>query len=386
MRRAWDIAWRNKTLWWLGLFAGGASRVPNFNWNTNFDNAFNSSSGSFGNATWLPSWAGSEAASLAARWLPVLVALGLLLLLLVIVSMVLSIAAGGGLVTQANEAAEGRRSSASSGWGDGFRRWWRLAAIYAVLALPFIVVGLLTFGVGLFVLLIPLAAGGEPRLGSIAAFVGILGIMVLVFIPLGIVLGVLQVLSVRYAMLEDRTWSAAISAGWSAIKARFKDVALMWLLLVAVSIGFGIAMIVPVLIFVVPLIALAIGRLWVPLALVVMLMAIALWVLAAAFNTFHSAAWTVFWRQLTGREPGKQPAVSYAVPGSGWPPAQPPYPPPGYPQPTYPQAPPYPPQYPPYPPPPAPGDATPPPPIAPADATEPLQAPPESSPPPGPAS
>ena len=192
----------------------------------------------------------------------------------------------------------------------------------------------------------------------------------LVLIPLGIVLGVLQMLAVRYAMIEDRSWSESISAAWAMIRTRFKDVALMWLLLVADldrlrhradHPGAGVR---------VPDRAIGARRsCGVPMAIVVALMAVVLMtVVAAGFNTFHSAAWTVFWRQATGREPGKLPAWQPA-PG-GWPPAPgyTPYPPqPGYPQPgtrtpPYPPQPGYPqqpyPQYPPAAPPPAPRGTT----------------------------
>ena len=118
LRRAWDIAWRNKSLWWLGLFAGGAS-TPNFNYSLN--NA-NSSSSGFGSSRWSGAL-GSQASVLAARWLPFLIAIAMLVLLVILVSIVLSIAASGGLVTQANAAAEGRRGRAGQGWGDGFGRW-----------------------------------------------------------------------------------------------------------------------------------------------------------------------------------------------------------------------------------------------------------------------
>ncbi len=159
--------------------------------------------------------------------------------------------------------------------GRRLRTLGAAAGIYAVLGLPLLVFGLVAFAGALFVILIPLMAGSAPSGGGIAAFIGIIGIAMLVLVPLGIVLGVLQMLAVRYAMLEDRSWSASISAGWELLKARFKDVALMWLLLVAVSIGYGIALVIPILLFAFPLVLLALSKLWVPMALVILVMTVA---------------------------------------------------------------------------------------------------------------
>ena len=268
--------------------------------------------------------------------------------------------------------------SASRGWGEGFGRWGRIAAIIAVLSLPFVVLGLVVTAIGLFALLIPFAAGSSPNVAGVGAFVGVLVLGTLVLIPLGIVLGVLQVLALRYALLEDFIWSKSISAGWSVIRTRFKDVALMWLILVAVAFGYGFAVVLALLVFAVPLVGLAIGRLWIVFALLVGVMIVALWVLGAWFNTFHSAAWTIFWRQMTGREPGR-PAAQWVSPSPqpGWQPSPSTYP--QYPQ--YPPQPPYPPQAP-YPPPGAPLAPEAPAPEAPPPPVQPT-APPSSDPPPG---
>ncbi len=326
IKRAWEITWKYKALWILGLFVGGGGGGGG---GSNFG-----SRGSGNGADLSRQFGGGEQ---ALRWLEAnLVAIVVVATVLVLIGLiwwVLAIAAHGGLIWMSNEAAEGRRRRAMEGWGTGFHFWGRTFLIGLVLALPLIVIALVIGALfaGTIVAVIAGAQGAQNAGGAAAAGVlgicGLVAVAIIVIVPLAILIGVLFELALRHGVLEDMRTGDAIRAAWHDVRQRFKDVALMWLVLLGIGIVYGIVVGIAAVVVVVPIVGAAVVGAW-PLSVVLgLVLFAALLFVGAIYSSFFSTSWTVFFRRLTGREAVPAPAPAFA---GGYPPPPPPS---GHPQP-----------------------------------------------------
>jgi len=330
LKEAWDVTRRNKRLWVLGLFAAGGASLSS-NWDS-------SSSGSNGSNSVPAGWEnihtpteglqrGLDEASkqlglslgTADQWWVIIGVAVLTLLVLCLVLWVLGIAARGGLIAQTREALAGRPTSATAGWRRGLRLWGRVFSVGFLLALPFIVLGVLGL-VTLAVFGIPslIASGGDLELifsggatGAAAGFVGmglVLGFLGLVGFVIGIVVSIVEEVALRYAVLEDRGAIDSIKTTWVDVRAK-RGIASMWLVMILVNIVAGIAaaiLFIPVAVVVGFVIAAAVvaggtGMLWLvaPGLLLLFLMGM---LFKAVYTTFRNTAWTSFYDRMRSPE------------------------------------------------------------------------------------
>lgn len=357
LKRSWQITWRYRALWVLGLFAGGAG--GSFNYRQSIGSGSGGGTGGTSTPNNLPNL------ETLRPYIPLIIVAVALLVVIVLVLWFLSVAARGGLIWLGNEAAEGRPVRAGAGWSAGFHYWGRTFLIGFLLALPILAV-LLVLAAIFGSSIVALVAGSRGTGGGAAAASGVLGICglvvlsVVVLVPLGILIGVLDQLALRHGVLEDMTTGRAISMAWWDVRARFRDVALMWLLLLGVGIVYGIAVGIVAVVLLLPAIGAGFAGAW-PVAVLLGFFAFLVLLLpTAVYNTFVYESWTIFFRSLTGREVVAAPAPAFA---GGYPP-----PPPGY-------APP---------PPPAPGGYAPPPSSPAGGYTPPAPSAPGGYPPPPP--
>ena len=352
LKRAWTVTWRYRILWLFGLFAGGASSTggSNYQFGTgDFDEATFRQFEQFG--YWIEE---NIALVFAAAAAFALVGLALF---------VISIAAKGGLVHLVNNAEEGREVRGMDGWSAGFRVWFRVFGIGFVLFAPIVLIsGLLLLAI--FAPLVgSLVSGGAP---GPEAFVGMCGGVLFggaLLLVVGVIAGVLDTLGVRHAVISGTGVFRSIGAAWSDLRSRFKDVAVMWLLMFAVGIAYGIAVGMVAAVFGVAIaVAVLGGSIW-GAAVAGAVLGLVLLLPTAIYSAFISTVWTIFYRRLTGREvvQGAEPpaAGTRHVPpapptapqpgGSPMPPAPPPPPQGGLPL-APPYAPPYAPPAPPSPP------------------------------------
>lgn len=331
IKRSWQITWKYKILWLFGLLAGGSS--GNFN---NGSSSWNTGGGS-GDMSGLEQQA-SRGADAFSRWftddLAIAVALIVIFTIAGIALWIISIAAQGGLVRLASSADEERPVLGRDGWAAGFRYWGRTFLIQLVLALP-VVVLVIALVVAAFVSFVPAMAAGEESpgavLGSIGIMCGVFAIAVPLIIIVGFVLGSMQLLALRYGILEDRPSFQAIGASWGAFKARWKQVLGMWLAMLLVGIMYGIVAGVVAVGFALPAgVALIAGNV-VAFAGIMVVLVLMLLLPNAIYAALQSTAWTVFFRRLTGvaevvaaGAPAPAPAYAGAAAAPGYLPPPPP--------------------------------------------------------------
>lgn len=303
IKRSWQITWRYKALWILGIFAGVSGCAGGSGGGSGSGSSWTESSGG---STPFDGFPGSMPDF--SRFIPLAVAAGVLLLVVGAVLWVLGIAARGGLVTGVNEFEEGRPRRAGELWSAGFSRFWSLLGLDLLLGLPLAVVGLGMAGVIGFSVIVPLVRGGEPGPEVFAPICGSLLIGVPLLIVGSLVLGIMHLIALRYVMLGGHGAIAAAGDAWRFLRARLKDSVLMWFLNFALNLAASFVLGIPALIIgvalAVPLIAVIAseewGALWgiVP-AFVLLVMALSTFY-NAIWGTYTSSLWTLFFRRAAG--------------------------------------------------------------------------------------
>lgn len=320
VKRAWQVAWKYKVLWLFGLFAGGMGGggfSSSNSGSSNFGSGSRTGTGRFpfGGVT------EQQVQHFAERSLPLVIALALFLVVVGILWWVLAVAARGGIVHLVNEAESGRPISASDGWRVGFSKWGRVFAIRFIASLPLLVLGLLV--AALLVVGAVTAYGSAAGRGGDAATAAIiasasglccvLAAFVIVALVLGVVLTIVSELGVCYGVLEDRGVMDSLKAGWADLRAK-RGAFVMYLVQWAASIVYGIAAAVVALVVVVPAVVLFIAGAWPVGLLLIVAFALVMLVPAALYGAFYHAAWTIFFRRMTGMEPKAAPAMPYPAP------------------------------------------------------------------------
>lgn len=296
VKRAVVDTWRHKALWLFGFFlAAGGESGGGGNWNYSLASSGNVVSTSVSDQL---SRLGSFDAT---RLAPLVVVLALMALVAALVLAVLRLMSEAALVGMGREIARGRAPGVAEGFRIGGRYWLKVLAVDFILALPILLILLLAvLAMVLFAASMGLlgSSGGLESLGAagaggICGIVALVGVLVIVLIPVAIVLAVIGELARRHVVLLDRGVFESLGAGWDMLRSKFKEVALMWLTLVAVGIVIGLVMAVLAMSLIAPGILLAIVS--PPAGVLVLIPGVLVLVfLSGIVQSFSSLAWTDF--------------------------------------------------------------------------------------------
>jgi len=319
--RAWQITWRNRGLWILGILAsclsgqgGGGSGGSNFNFPS-------SSSGSSPN---LPP--GFE--RMIEQIAPIAVGLGIglicLILLINLIAIVLGFIGRGGLIGGARLAEANGQVSFAEGWSAGTRNLGRLFGLWLFTGLPFLIIGLIIAVVVVVLVFGAIASGGARELEMLMAGGFLTGL--LCFIPLICILGlagfaanILNHMGTLAAVIEDRSGLDALRRGWEVLRNNFLSLLIMGAIIVVLGWIFSFVVSLPLIIAVIPvLIGVAAGvasesEAAVGGGLIFALLCCAayvpiLWVLQGIFETWAMSAWTLIYGKVTAPPPPPAPA------------------------------------------------------------------------------
>jgi hypothetical protein len=335
LKRAWEITWKHKVLWVLGFFAmsGGGSSGGGGGSSYQFDAENGFQGMPYANELrQVADWFEANAA--------LLIVIAAVAALFGIVYFILSIAARGGLVHSVNEVEQGRPVALRDSWGVGFHHWGRTFMVGLVAFLPLIVIA-----VALVATLVPVflvtsastgAISGTDSFGpeGLAAAGGtvlccVLPLFVLLIAVLGVILSIVMELAIRYGVLYDMTFGKALAQGWKDVRAK-RGAVVMWLVMLLPAIAYGIVVGGILLGALIPAVLVLRDGSFAPAIILAGVVMLVLLVPGAIYGTFVSAAWTVFFRRMTGLgQPAVQPAPGYPSSGTYPPPpvAYPPAPP-----------------------------------------------------------
>jgi hypothetical protein len=296
IRQAWRTTWRYKSLWVLGLFAGG---VGGANPSCGTQYRFPGPDGGQGVA---PGGA-QEAMDAVGQWLAansaLVVAGAVCLAVLGLVWIVLSLIAQGGLAEATIDLAEGRESTLGRAWGTGRRLFWRYVGMYLVLVgLAILVAAVVALLVGL---LVAVGSGGGAATG-VAVLLGILvGVpLVLLGIAAAVALGIVATYAQRAIPAEDLGPMAALGSGWRLLRSHPGESFLVWLISLALAVGGAVVVGLILAALAIPLVLVGIG-LWnaagvgatVVYGLLALLLVLLIGALVGAvLNTFFWSYWS----------------------------------------------------------------------------------------------
>jgi hypothetical protein len=263
--QAWNITWRYRFLWLLGLLAGGAVGMPSLNG---------------GNTGWQPNSRDMQQVSpdLAAagaaleQWslanIGLLIGVAALGVLLALTLLVLSFIAQGGMARATADLATGHTSSLGRAWSAGLHLFWRYVGLWVVLLAAGIIIAAILGAVIAAVALVAVA-GGAPgvglAIGALAVAAIVVGFVVFVVQTVGatsvprwlIVLGatlfalplftVLAVIALglsivvafaqRAIAIENVGPIDALRSGWHLARAHLGESLLTWLINVGLAIA-----------------------------------------------------------------------------------------------------------------------------------------------------
>lgn len=295
VNRAFQIAWRYKSLWIFGLFVGGFS---NLNLNLPGD--------SFG---FDPSSA-NPFSGISPEVIGALIMLGMLLGLIFMIAYCIAAPA---LIDGVNRVERGGVYTFGASFSTGVDNFWRIFGLGVLLFVALVAIfvfGAIVFGI--LAAIIGVSFGDSSSGPAIAAI--ILGILLLipVVIFLYFVIATPFQLAQRVIVVRSARISDALSEGWLLFKQNFGKALVIFLIRIGISIAIGIAMFI--FFMVVALLVLV----FVPDPMEHLAEAILLGILfglpislvfGGFMGTFESALYTLFYFELVEPAATRQPAV-----------------------------------------------------------------------------
>lgn len=299
LSRAWQIGWRNKGLWVLGILAGcSASGRGGGGQSTSGFQGYDFGSGDLpsgapGAMRGFEQFLENNADALILIGLGVLcvvVALGLFFLALGVIGQ-------GGLIAGYAKADEGARVTLGEAFNDGLQYFWRLLGIRVVFWLAGLVIGL--------VLVLGLLGVGILTLG-----IGLICLIPLIclLIPLALAVDAYVVLTMIAAIEDDKPIMDAFGRSWEVVRDNLGPVIVMGLILI---VGGGIVSAILFLPFVGVVVPAVTGALvgsdaavrgGIALSVLCLVAAIPVAIVVnGVLTTFITGAWTLTYRRITGK-------------------------------------------------------------------------------------
>lgn len=278
LKKGWEITWKNKGLWILGILSGCTSGAGNpsqtFSYQTS-GQEFPGLGRTFAN---IPD----------EMWVLILAGLAVFALALFVLVIVLSLLGQAGLIAGVAHADETGSVKLSEAWKLGLPHFWRLLGL-----------GILLFVV---VLLIALAVGFLSVITLGLALV----CLICLGLPISIILSGYLSLVQNGIVLGKQGVFESLGKGWDLLRANFWPVVLMAVILLVIGLVAGIVMSLPFLLASLPLLAVAASQsdqgltAFLPFLGCLVLYLPVLIVLGGILKTYVSSVWTLTYRRLAG--------------------------------------------------------------------------------------
>jgi hypothetical protein len=300
LKRAWEITWKYKGLWVLGILAACGSG-GNGGGGGSGGRASSSIQGDLGSG-------GANGLTQFFNNIPqetlIIAAIVLVSLFLVIalVALILGVIGQGGLIAGFNQADEGADVNLAEAFGMGTHFFWRILGLRlllfvaaVILVIAFIVFAIVTLGLGVFCL-------------------------ICIGVPLLILAGVYVTLTTVAIVVEDLGVFEAFRRAWEVIRGNLGAVVVMGVILVLGSAIVGLLFAAPFILILIPVITAmavgtqsALGTGYILGGVCLVLYIPVLIVLNGILTTYVMGAWTLTYKRLTGRAgmaPAAVPALS----------------------------------------------------------------------------
>ncbi len=316
IKDAFWITWRNRFLWFFGIFAGGTTAnanldLPNIPRGDFFDDFGDPGRGGLGG---IRSALGFDPGQWILDNLALIVVVAAVVALIVLLFIVMSLISQGALAESVAALDRGENRRFSSAFGAGDSNFWRVLGYFLLLVL--ISLGLLlAIGVPLALLVTAVFAGTEgagARMLTVvlAALVGFV-LLLVVFVPLSIV----WQFGLREVVLHREGILGSISGGYQLFRRNLGKSLLVLLIQVAISIGAGIVLLIATLLLglllaapALILFAAGLNTAGIIAGIVAGLILLPLLLVASgALGAFNHSYWTLAYLRLTGLSGGHLP-------------------------------------------------------------------------------
>jgi hypothetical protein len=274
LRRAWHILWSYRALWVFGLIlalaagssTGNRGNNNNAQWREEspYQGPSYDSPRDFFNDVGrqinrlleqgIPDWDISGQALSAFLWV-----IGVFILVMVIVGIVMAIAryvSETAVIRMVDEyESTGNKITVRQGWRSGWSRSaWRLFLINLIVNLPAITLSLVLLVAGIVIFFAVVNDNVNLQAFSIVSAIVIGFITLFVVVILSILLHLLRNFFWRICVLEDASVSESLQRGFALVLENWKNVGLMWLVMIGLGIVWTFASVILVVISI-PLVA-----------------------------------------------------------------------------------------------------------------------------------
>lgn len=298
LKRSWEITWKHKGLWVLGILAscsggGGGGGSSGGQAGSSF-RGYNFGQGDFPELEhWLNNISPETITAIA-------LALGCLVLLLALLALVVGAIGQAGLIAGFDLADAGHPVTLSEAFQRGLQSFWKVLAIQVI--------------VGVLILILAVVLGLGGGLFAVATLgLGVLCLLPLIclLVPAALAVGVYTMLAQVAVVVENLTLGEAFRRAWEVLRANLGPVVLMALILILGGGLVSLVLALPVLLVALPALtgALIGGDQNLTTGLVVsglcFLGLLPLLILAnGILQTFVTGAWTVSYRRLIHQPTG----------------------------------------------------------------------------------
>ena len=289
-KRAWEITWKHKGLWLLGILANCSSGSSQTSSNVSSMPQYNVSGGEFPQIDhWLQSVP-------EGTWIAIGIAVIGGFILLALIFWVLAAIGNGGLIAGFQMAETGETVTLASAFRQGFRYFWKLLVIQLILGLASLAV------------ILPVVFGGA-LMSILTLGIGLICFIPLIclLIPLGIALSIYTLLTQIALIVEELDIVAAFKRAWDVFRSNLGEVIVMGLILGVGGFIVGLILAIPFILMVLPFITGLIVNTesstiaGLSLTLIGILFYFPVLLLASGImRTFITGSWTLTYRSLIG--------------------------------------------------------------------------------------
>lgn len=283
------MTWKHKSMWFFGILLGI------LNGGFNFQYVFRGEDFGYYNAGELA----QQMESFFKFFTPqIIVMLFLVFLIFMMASIILQYLCRGALISMVDDIENSGETQIGRGSKHGWSNWFRLFGISVFIWIPFTVGLLLLFGLLSLPVILAFVKQKEV-IGFVLIFLSILVFVILIIVVV-IPLSLTHSFAERFGVIENKKLSESISEGYRLFRSNLGSTLLMWLLMVAVNMGFAMVTGIFSVIFLLPIMfsfstnVLLITVLLIPGVIVFVFV-------GGLYKTFVFTVWTLFFKELRNK-------------------------------------------------------------------------------------
>ncbi len=257
LKKSWKILWDYKTLWVFGIIlamtsGGGGSGYQGNTSNIQMPKQHNQSFNIPGLKELEPQMKEFQrlfdTGFSAEAWQTISILILCLLCVFLLLGLVFAVLRYVSQVALIRMVDQHEASGTKVSWRTGFKLGWsrsafRIFLIDWVIGIPVVLLFIALFGCAVLPVILSAIANNEPSIAGIIATIGLVFMAIFLAILVGAALALVMEIIRRQCVLAERGVFASIGEGWQLVRKNFKDIFLLWLILIGINIAFFIIMI-----------------------------------------------------------------------------------------------------------------------------------------------